>query len=339
MTPTLEILAALPKCELHLHLEGAIRPETALDLARRNGVDLGTEDVGSLYAYDDLPGFLAVYTRIARAVRTAADFERITWEMLQSCAASGARHVEFFISPHAHDGVPFAVQWEGIRAGIAAARADFGLTALFAPGINRELGPSAAEDYLDACLALRCDEMAGIGLDYNEAPHPPEPFAAVFARARAAGLHVTAHAGEGGPAAFVAGALDALKAERIDHGYAVVDDPALTDRCRRAGTVFTCCPTTTTYTTRHRDLTAPDHPIRRMRAAGLAVTIHSDDPTMFRTTLAHEYRVAVRDLGFAPADLQASILAGLASSWLPAADKARLAPLWAAEIDRLLGGG
>ncbi|MFN3641858.1 MAG: adenosine deaminase [Gemmobacter sp.] len=331
-----ETLRRLPKAELHLHLEGAIRPETALELARRNGVDLGTTDVASLYSYSDLPGFLAVYTRIAAAIRTPRDFERITYEMLQSCAASGARHVEFYISPHAHAGVPFADQWRGIRAGIAAAGIDFGLTALFAPGINRELGPAAAEEYLDACLALRCDEMAGIGLDYNEAPHPPEPFGPVLARARAAGLHTAAHAGEGGPAAFIAASLDILGAERIDHGYAVMDDPALVARCRAAGTVFTCCPTTTTFTTRHRNLAAPDHPIRRMREAGLIVTIHSDDPTMFGTTLAEEYRRAQSALGFTAADIRASILAGLAASWLPETDRARLAADWSAELDARL---
>jgi adenosine deaminase len=144
------------------------------------------------------------------------------------------------------------VQWDGIRAGIAAARTDLGLTALFSPGINRELGLAAAEDYLDACLALRCDERAGIGLDGNEAPHPPEPFAAVLARAR---------------------------------------------------------------------------------AAGLTVTIQSDDPTMFGTTLAQEYLVAHRDLGFTAADIRASRLAGLAACWPAAADRDRMARDRAAEID------
>lgn len=124
--------------------------------------------------------------------------------------------------------------------------------------------------------------------------------------------------------------------ERIDHGYAVADDPALTARCRAAGTVFTCCRTTTTCTTRHRDLAAPDHRIRRICEAGLTVTIHSDDPTMFGTTLAQEYLVAHRDLGFRAADIRAAIFARLAARWLPAADKARMAADWAAGIDALL---
>ncbi len=332
-----DLFTLLPKAELHLHLEGAILPATVMDLAARNGVTLAAgARVETLYRYDDLAGFLAVYGAIARAVVSQDDFRRITFEMLASCAASGARHVEFFISPHAHPDVPFATQSAGIRAGIAQARAAYGLTALFAPGINREQGPAAAEAYLDACLALRCPEMAGIGLDYNEAPYPPEPFAAVFARARAAGLQITAHAGEGGPAAYVAGSLDALGVMRIDHGYAVVNDPDLVARCRAAGVLFTCCPSTTRFTTIWRDLTAPDHPIRRMKDAGLRVTINSDDPPFFGTTLAEEYRIAHRDLGFSLADIRASILTGLAGSWLPQADKDRLVVEWAQEIDALL---
>ncbi|WP_210527643.1 adenosine deaminase [Rubellimicrobium arenae] len=330
-----DLLTRLPKAELHLHLEGAIRPETAVELAVRNGVPLGAAPQ-DLYVYDDLAQFLAVYGRICQAVVTADDFRRITYEMLETCARSGARHVEFFISPHAHFGIPFATQFDGIRAGIAEARADFGLTALFAPGINRELGPAAAEEYLDACLAVRCEEMVGLGLDYNEAPFPPEPFAPVFARARAAGLQVSAHAGEGGPAAYVRGSLDRLGVRRIDHGYAVVQDPDLVARCREDGVLFTCCPTTTRYTTPWRDLTAADHPIRLMREAGLAVTINSDDPPFFGTTLAREYLIAHRDLGFSLRDLGDSILTGLASCWLPEGDKARLRVEWEAEIASIL---
>jgi len=336
-----DLFRRLPKAELHLHLEGAIRPATAVELAAKNGLPFLApgESVEDLFDYDELGAFLAVYDKVASTVRTADDFRRITYEMLEDCAASGARHVEFFISPHAHEGVPFEVQFAGIRAGMAEARADFGLSCLFAPGINREAGPEAAEAYLDECLKWGGADMAGVGLDYYEAPYPPEPFAAVFARARAAGLEVTAHAGEGGPAAYVAGSLDALGVRRIDHGYAVVDDPALVARCRAEGVLFTCCPSTTVYTTPWKDLSAPDHPIRRMKEAGLRVTIHSDDPPFFHTTLAREYEIAHRDLGFSLAEIKASILAGIRASWLPAPERAALAEAWELEIDALLAAG
>jgi adenosine deaminase len=332
-----DFFRSLPKAELHLHLEGSIRPQTAIELAQVNGVALlkPNQSLADLYDYDDLAKFLAVYTAIAGVVLTADDFRRVTFEMLEDCAASGARHVEFFISPHAHD-VPFDLQFRGIRAGMAEARDAFGMSCLMAPGINRELGPEAAEAYFDICARFGGDDMAGLGLDYFEAPFPPEPFARLYARARAAGYQVTAHAGEGGPAAYVAGAIDALGCQRIDHGYAVIDDPALMERCRDAQILFTCCPSTTKYTTHWRDLTDPDHPIRRMKEAGLRVTINSDDPPFFFTTLAQEYEIAHRDMGFTLTDIKVSILQGIEGSWLPQDQRTALATQWAAEIDDLI---
>jgi adenosine deaminase len=153
-----------------------------------------------------------------------------------------------------------------------------------------------------------------------------------------AGLHLTAHAGESGPASFIAGSLDSLKVERIDHGYKVVTDPALVTRCRDEGVTFTCCPSTTQYTTMWRDLAAPDHPIRRMKDAGLNVTINSDDPPMFKTDLGQEFEIAHAKLGFSLADLKAAILASLEASWLDQTTKRRWIADWGAEIDGMVAG-
>ena len=327
-------LRALPKVELHVHLEGAIRPDTAVDLARQNGVELPEADPSVLYNYQELGAFLAVYNLIAECVRAPDDFRRITYEMLESAAGSGARYVEFFISPHAHPEVPFASQFEGIRAGMREAQQDFSIESAIIPGINRELGPGAAEEYLDLVLDNRGEDVIGIGLDYFEAPYPPEPFAPVFQRARKAGLHLTAHAGEAGPASFIEASLDVLGVERVDHGYAIVDDPALLQRCQDDGVLFTCCPSTTTYTTIHRDLSAVDHPIRRMNEAGLTLCLNSDDPPMFRTDLCNEYVRAVDELGFTRADIERSIFAGLEHAWID--DSTRRA--WKAEWQREIAG-
>lgn len=334
-TTDLEWLRALPKVELHVHLEGAIRPETAVDLARRNGVSLPATDPDALYDYQELDAFLAVYGAIAECVRTAEDFRRITYEMLESAASNGARYVEFFISPHAHRDVPFSLQFDGIRAGMRQARQDFAIEAAIVPGINRELGPAAAEEYLDLILANRGDDVIGIGLDYFEAPFPPEPFAPVYQRARQAGLHLTAHAGEAGPAAFIEASLDVLGVERIDHGYAIVDDPALMRRCREMGVLFTCCPSTTTYTTPHRDLAAPSHPIRLMNEAGLTLCLNSDDPPMFRTDLGNEYVRAVRELAFSTQDIERAVIAGLDHAWIDDGTRRAWRAEWQAEIARL----
>lgn len=327
----------LPKAELHLHLEGAIRPETAAELAEKNGAALLAEGqtIADLFDYDDLERFLRVYTAIAGVVKDEDDFRRITFEMLETSAASGARHVEFFLSPHAHD-VPFEVQFAGIRAGMAEAREKLGITCLMAPGINRELGPEPAEEYFDSCARLGGNDMVGIGLDYFETACPPEAFKPLYDRARAAGYQVTAHAGEVGPADYVAGSLDVLGCKRIDHGYAVVNDPALVARCRAEGILFNCCPSTTKFTTGWKDLADPAHPIRLMKEAGLKVTVNTDDPPFFFTTLAQEYEIAHRDMGFSLQDLKASILAGIEGSWLPDETRAALSAEWAKEIDALI---
>ena len=332
-----EAFRRLPKIEMHLHLEGAILPGTAVELAQKNGVDLPPHDSPEdLYQFNGLDDFLAVYGAIASAVLDVDDFRRITYEMLESAAKSGARHVEFFISPHAHATVPFAKQFEGIRAGMAEAQTDYAVTSLIIPGMNRELGPEKGEEYLDEVLANRADDLVGLGLDYFEAPYPPEPFAAVFERARRAGLRTSAHAGEAGPAAFVAGSIDSLKVDRIDHGYNIVDDPALVARCRDLGIMFTCCPSTTMSTTKYRNLGSPDHAIRRMKEAGLVVSINSDDPPMFLTDLNTEYVLAHEKLGFSLEDIKASILATIDHAWVAESTKAIWREEWTPQIDLIL---
>ena len=177
--------------------------------------------------------------------------------------------------------------------------------------------------------------MIGIGLDYFEAPFPPEPFADVWARARREGLHLTAHAGEAGPPQFIEASIDVLKVERIDHGYAIMQDPALVARCKDMGIMFTCCPATTVYTTEHRDLSAPDHPIRLMNEAGLVVSVHTDDPPMFLTNLGQEYTDAVDKLGFTYQDIRRSILATIDHAWVDDSTKKDWRREWTPEIDRI----
>jgi adenosine deaminase len=186
-------------------------------------------------------------------------------------------------------------------------------------------------------LADRRADVIGIGLDYLE--NDPRPFASMYERARAAGLHRTAHAGEVGPAAHVRDSLDVLGCERIDHGYHIVDDPALVARCRGAGTFFTVCPTTTTYTTIWRDLASPEHAIRRMLDAGLTLTINSDDPGLMRTTLLDEYRLTIERIGASPAQVKELCLNSVRASWLEPEEKQLREAAWAAEIDAILGLG
>ncbi|MDB5405169.1 MAG: Adenine deaminase [Rhodospirillales bacterium] len=324
----------IPKAELHLHLEGAIAAPTVVELARKHGVTLPiVREVSELYDFPNLGAFLKVYDLISQSVRDAADFHRITYEALGRSASCGARYVEFFFSPQAHleFGVAYSTMLEGILAGMRDAERDHRILSRLIPAHNRELGPAKGEEFLDMVLADRPDEVIGIGLDYNELPYPPDPYAAMYARARAAGLRVTAHAGENGPAENVRTAIGSLGCRRIDHGYHVVDDPALMALCREDGIFFTCCPTTTLFTTPWRDLTASDHAIRRMGEFGLAITINTDDPGMFRTDLAAEY-LHVAGMGFGRDELGEFALNGLRAAWLDDVTKSAVLADWSAQI-------
>lgn len=334
-----QFVKALPKAELHLHLEGAVAAPTALELAKKHGLALGEfEDASKIFEFADLAEFLKIYDVICRSIVDAGDFHRITYEMLQRCAASGARYVEFFFSPQPHlaNGVGYATMLDGITAAMRDAERDLNVHSHLVPAINRELGPYTAMKFLDFVLSDRREEVIGIGLDYDEVGNPPAQYAEVYRRAKKAGLHATAHAGENGPSENVAASLDLLGCERIDHGYHVVDDPALVAACRERGTIFTVCPTTTTHTTIYRDLAAPDHAIRRMSAAGLQLVINTDDPALFRTDLATEYTRAARKLGFSPRELGEIALNGLRGSWLDDSTKRQWIAEWSPEIDRLV---
>lgn len=333
-----QFVVALPKAELHLHLEGAVSAATAIELARKHGLPTEDfEDASKAFHFADLAEFLRAYDVICRSIVDAEDFHRVTYETLTRCAASGARYVEFFFSPppHLENGVAYSTMLDGITAGMRDAEHDFHVHSRLVPAINRELGPAIAMKFLDFVLSDRRDEVIGIGLDYDEAGHPPGPYAEVYKRAKSAGLHLTAHAGENGPSENVSTALEALGCERIDHGYHVVDDPALAAACRDRGTIFTVCPTTTTHTTTFRDLASPDHAIRRMAAAGLQLVINTDDPALFRTDLAREYTLASQKLGFTRKQLGEIALNGLRGSWLDEGTKRKWISEWRSEIDRL----
>lgn len=335
-----EFIHALPKTELHLHLEGAVAAPTVIELARSHGIAIPNFDRSSnLYAFDDLAAFLRVYDIVCRCMRTPADFHRCTYETLARCAASNVRYVEMFFSPHAHreSGIRYGAMLDGILAGMRDAEKDLAVVSRLIPAHNRELGLDAGMEFLQRVLDDRREAVVGIGLDYLEAPHPPALYAPMYAAARKAGLKTTAHSGESGPAANVRDSIGLLGCDRIDHGYHVVDDPSLVAACGASRIGFTVCPSTTRYTTIWRDLDAADHPIRRMAAAGLEIVINTDDPGFFWTDLDAEYRIAAQHFRLTSAQLAQSALAGLRISWLDASTKARWLSQWTREVEALLG--
>jgi len=330
---------ALPKAELHLHLEGAVAAPTVVDLANKHGVALPDfSDDSDIFDFADLAAFLKVYDIICASIRTPDDFRRVTYEALKRCADSNVRYAEFFFSPGAH--LPYGVKYkdmlDGIVTGMHDAERDMKIASRLIPAINRELGPAKGEEFLDMVLADRRDEVIGIGLDYLENGFPPGPYAAVYERARAAGLKATAHAGESGPAENIRDAIGLLGCARIDHGYHIVDDPTLVAACTESQIGFTCCPSTTHYTTIWRDLESPDHPIRNMIAAGLNVVLNTDDPGLFRTDLDNDFLIVAEKMGVGRAALAKVALNGIRASWLDEGTKAQMLHEWQAEIAPLL---
>ena len=303
----------IPKAELHLHLEGSVSPELFAQLRRKHGVPDDPRDDAE--GFTDLTTFLRAYDRTCASMRDADDFHEVTRQAVLRCAASNVRHVELFFSPHAHPQTPYGAMLDGILAAFEVARRELGLTALLIPAHSRVLGPERGMQFLDTVLADRRPGIVGIGLDYEERPHPPAPFTAMYARARAEGLRVTAHAGEDGPAANVRDSIEMLGCRRIDHGYHVVDDVELMRQCHELDILFTVCPTTTLHTTIWRDLSDPDHAIRRMIEGGLRVTVNTDDPGLFHTELDREYRLLATHMGLSDDTLRQLAANGFTHGW------------------------
>lgn len=291
-----DALSALPKAELHLHIEGTLEPELAFELAARNGIELPYADVAELaaqYDFDDLQSFLDLYYATMAVLRTRDDFAELTRRYLRRAHAQGVRHAELFFDPQAHTarGVAFDDVVDGIGDALDEAERDLGMSGGLILCFLRDQPVESAEEALTAGLA-RTDRIIGVGLDSAEVGYPPSLFEGVYARAREAGLHVVAHAGEEGPPAYVREALDLLKVERVDHGIRSIEDDELVARLAAEGVPLTVCPLSNVRLQATPDLR--DHPLLRLDAAGVRVTVNSDDPAYFGGYVGRNF-AAVRD--------------------------------------------
>jgi adenosine deaminase len=278
-----ELLRAMPKAELHLHIEGTLEPELIFELARRNGVALAYPSVEALraaYRFADLQSFLDVYYAGASVLLHASDFEAMAMAYFRRAAADHVVHAEIFFDPQTHTarGVPIATVIHGLARARELAARELGITSALILCFLRHLSEDEALATLDEALPLR-EHFVGVGLDSSERGHPPEKFARVFARAGELGLHRVAHAGEEGPPSYIEAALDVLHAERIDHGVRCVESPTLVARLAREGVALTVCPLSN-LKLRVFDRLA-DHNIGELLGAGIRATINSDDPAYF----------------------------------------------------------
>ena len=238
MHDTDTLIAQLPKCELHIHVEGSLEPELMFALARRNGIRLpyaSVDAVRQAYRFRNLQDFLDIYYQGMSVLITEQDFYDLAWAYLERAHADNVRHVEMFFDPQGHTsrGIPFTTVLEGLTRAIGDAAEKFGVKASLIMCFLRHLDAADAERTLDAALAFK-DRIAGVGLDSSETGNPPGKFKHVFARARAAGFFLTAHAGEEGPPSYVWEALDVLGVARIDHGVRSMEDEPLVDRAYSA---------------------------------------------------------------------------------------------------------
>lgn len=291
--------APLPKSELHVHIEGTLEPEFVFACARRNGVTLPFSDVAELrsrYVFSDLQSFLDLYYLGMSVLRTEQDFTELADAYLARSAEQGLRHAEIFFDPQAHTdrGVPLQVVLDGLWASLSTAHDRFGVSTRLIACFLREKGPDAAMATWDA-LQPHVDKLHGIGLDSAEVGHPPDAFAPVFSRARDAGMHLVAHAGEEGPPDYIWQALDLLGVERVDHGIRAVEDSALLARLAREQMPFTVCPLSNV---RLRAVnTLAEHPLPTLLDAGLLVTINSDDPAYFGGYVGDNFDALRDELG------------------------------------------
>ena len=289
-------LKALPKAELHLHLEGALEPELMFALARRNGIELPWSDVDVLrqaYSFYNLQEFLDLYYQGANVLRTEQDFYDLTWAYLQKCQAQGVVHVEPFYDPQTHTerGIPFEAAINGISGAMRDGREQLGITGGLILSFLRHLSEDDAFRTLEQAMPFR-DQFFAVGLDSTEQGHPPSKFERVFAKARAEGFLAVAHAGEEGPPEYIWQALDLLKVNRIDHGVRAAEDPKLLDRLADEQIPLTVCPLSNIKLRVFQDMT--HHNILDLLEQGLQVTVNSDDPSYFDGYVLENF-VALRD--------------------------------------------
>jgi adenosine deaminase/aminodeoxyfutalosine deaminase len=311
----------LPKAELHLHLEGSIEPSTLLELRQRHGMDAATlAEVEQIYKFTDFAGFLAAFKEVTGHLRTPDDYELITYRLMERLKAQNILHAEVTVSV----GVclwrqqDFGPIFDGLERGRARGEKDFGVSVLWIFDAVRQFGAEKAQPVLDWAIQLRDRNVVAFGIGGDEVKGPPEMFSEVFPRAADHGLHLTAHAGESAGPESIWGALN-LKAERIGHGLTAQHDPELVEELAQRQIPIEICLTSNLRTGVCSALA--EHPVRRYFDEGLMVTINSDDPAMFGSSLVEEYELVQRQFGFSDEQLRELARNSFEASFLHAEKK------------------
>ncbi|MDX6287441.1 MAG: aminodeoxyfutalosine deaminase [Frankiales bacterium] len=323
------MVAPYPKIELHVHLEGTVRPATLLDIARRNNLTLPAdteEGIAELYRFRDFSHFVEVWIMTTHALRTADDFRQVVVDYAGEAAGFGAVYLEAIFSPieRVARGVQWAELFDGYCDGAEQAYAEHGVTVRLTPDIYRGADVEAAEETARWAVRYRDRGVVGLGIGGLEADFAPEPYAKAFAIARDGGLGAVPHAGEVAGPESIRATVAALGADRIRHGIRAIEDSTLLDELIDRGTVLDVCPVSNLRTRVVEGIAA--HPLPKLIAAGLRCTLNTDDPAMFSTDLGYEHELA-RSIGVDP---QSAYDAGVAGALCDAPLRERLASIGAA---------
>jgi adenosine deaminase len=333
-------LRAMPKVELHVHLEGSTQPQTLLTLAERNGIKLPVDTVEALrqmYVFRDFGDFLKVYMMIVNCLRTPEDFSELVYQFGADRAQQNIRYSEVTWTPQVYVkdfGLPYEALLEGINDGRARAEREWGVTMRWIPDIIRNV-----PEHMNDVQAWVCSDVSreggvvALGLGGMEVGYPPEMFIEPFRRAHEMGVPSNPHSGETAGPESIWGALRALGANRIGHGVRSVEDPVLVQYLVEHQVPLEVCPTSNLCLQVYPSYEA--HPLKMLVEAGCIVTVNSDDPPLFNTTLTDEYRHAIQDCGLTVQQLEKTILDGIRVNYLADGDKTALRNEFEAEFARL----
>lgn len=319
----LDLIRALPKAELHVHIEGTFEPELMFAIAQRNQIEIpykSVEEVKQAYNFHNLQSFLDIYYAGAQVLIHEQDFYDLAWAYFEKCAEDHVVHTEMFFDPQTHTdrGVAFETVLNGLKRACDDAKTKLGISSHLIMCFLRHLSEEAAFDTLAQALPYKA-HIIGVGLDSSEVGHPPEKFERVFAKAREAGFLIVAHAGEEGPADYVWQALDLLQVNRIDHGVRSEEDPKLMQRLIRDKMPLTVCPLSNLKLCVVQDMR--EHNIRRLLQQGVKVTVNSDDPSYFGGYMNDNFIAITQALDLSEDELKHLAINSFEASFISEQDK------------------
>lgn len=319
----LDLIRALPKAELHVHIEGTFEPELMFAIAQRNQIEIpykSVEEVKQAYNFHNLQSFLDIYYAGAQVLIHEQDFYDLAWAYFEKCAEDHVVHTEMFFDPQTHTdrGVAFETVLNGLKRACDYAKTKLGISSHLIMCFLRHLSEEAAFETLAQALPYKA-HIIGVGLDSSEVGHPPEKFERVFAKAREAGFLIVAHAGEEGPADYVWQALDLLQVNRIDHGVRSEEDPKLMQRLIRDKMPLTVCPLSNLKLCVVQDIR--EHNIRRLLQQGVKVTVNSDDPSYFGGYMNDNFIAITQALDLSEDELKQLAINSFEASFISEQDK------------------